>query len=377
MASDRPLTADYVAALRSKFPEAVLRIHDDLLEERVQFEDDWQDREQANAAMQPITDCIARLQKHYQTAKSLGGTAVEMGRVIEQAIGAIDPARPGCVVPEAFDVAGPWLGRRAARVAYLSLILATAARGYVMEERQRLTTSVRLSARQLSDLAPLGTGAMLCDIAYLENEKFSEPGRKLSATDRERLIEHPDRGADLLPEHLPGGAKSIVRAHHENCDGSGFPRSVGADRLHIFTRVVRICDCFVSGTFGDLETQPIGAARTLFNMLNSPAREHFDPVLLDHFLKVVHPFPVGAKIQLQSGRTAVVVSYNREHALRPRVVIIDNHLGERLEAQYIDEPQPLSSTEQLLPARYGEQDLAFLATAALPEISQRSSRRVA
>src|SRR5205807_1798440 len=109
----------------------------------------------------------------------------------------------------------------------------------------------------------LGLGAMFMDVGMYPLRHVFEPGYTLTAADWETIHSHPARGADLLPDTLPAGVKQIVRSHHENFDGTGYPNRTPGPDLHLFTRIVRICDAFVAATSHRAYRGAKSAARAL------------------------------------------------------------------------------------------------------------------
>ena len=141
-----------------------------------------------------------------------------------------------------------YLAEHAGNVFYLSMVLGAAVRDYVVRERQRQTSASNLTHAVAMDLLPLGLGAMFLDVAMTPLEHVFVPGYELSDEDRKLIYEHPSAGADMLPESMPSAAKMIVRWHHENFDGSGYPDKRPGSGLHVFVRIARVCDAFDAAT---------------------------------------------------------------------------------------------------------------------------------
>ena len=56
---------------------------------------------------------------------------------------------------------------------------------------------------------------------------------------------HVDVGADILSSiDFPYPVVPIVRAHHENWDGSGYPRGLKGDEIPIGARILSVVDCY-------------------------------------------------------------------------------------------------------------------------------------
>lgn len=97
----------------------------------------------------------------------------------------------------------------------------------------------------------LGVAGLWHDLgmATLPRGLLEKPG-PFSAEERGRMQEHPEQGYRLL---LPVGEVSydlmmIVRHHHENSDGSGYPEGLTAERIPWLARVMRLADAFEAMT---------------------------------------------------------------------------------------------------------------------------------
>jgi putative nucleotidyltransferase with HDIG domain len=73
---------------------------------------------------------------------------------------------------------------------------------------------------------------------------LNKPG-KLTAAEFEQMKLHVDVGADILSlVDFPYPVVPIVRCHHENWDGSGYPRGVSGADIPIGARILSVVDCF-------------------------------------------------------------------------------------------------------------------------------------
>jgi HD-GYP domain-containing protein (c-di-GMP phosphodiesterase class II) len=67
--------------------------------------------------------------------------------------------------------------------------------------------------------------------------------RKLIPEEFELLKLHSEDGYEILKEvPFPWPIAEIVYQHHENIDGSGYPRGLRGDQLLLETRILRVCD---------------------------------------------------------------------------------------------------------------------------------------
>ncbi|MDB5302055.1 MAG: hypothetical protein JWO87_3718 [Phycisphaerales bacterium] len=356
------LTAEDVALMRRKYSEVALRVGDPVLDSLADFQDDSRDREVAAAARRRIAASMAEVQQRFTSHAALGGVNFEM--VKSAAIAVLEFLRDNPVSAALLEYQGDPsmspMGEHAGGVFYLALVLGSAVRDYVVKERVRHTSALPLSPTIALNLLPLGLGAMFMDVGMLEFAHMMEPGYLLTDADRAALREHPARGADMLPDNLPAGVKTIVRTHHENFDGTGYPNRMEGKKLHVFSRIVRICDAFVAATSHRAHRPAKTPARAIWEMRSGPWRNCYDPVLVRVFTGLIQPFPIGAKLTLRDGRGAVVVKYNRPEPFEPTVIVAYDADGSRLPKLQMVGPIKLGTESGLYAQRYSGEDLSYL-----------------
>ena len=73
---------------------------------------------------------------------------------------------------------------------------------------------------------------------------LNKPGG-LTPAEFEQMKRHVDIGADILSlVDFPFPVVPIVRCHHENWDGTGYPRGVAGEDIPIGARILSVVDCF-------------------------------------------------------------------------------------------------------------------------------------
>ncbi len=108
-------------------------------------------------------------------------------------------------------------------------------------------------------LADLTAAAFLHDLGALgtPEDVLSKVG-ELTSNELSMLQRHPASGAQILscvPELKD--VADIVRYHHENYDGSGYPLGLVAEQIPLTSRIIRVASNY------DLLTQPRDATRAL------------------------------------------------------------------------------------------------------------------
>jgi HD-GYP domain-containing protein (c-di-GMP phosphodiesterase class II) len=363
----KALTGDDIDVLRRKYPEVTLKVGDPVLDSLVAFEDDSREREIAHEVTQKISAVMGEVQQKFSARANLSG--LDFNGVHRTVSGVVEylkenPVSAALLTRGASD--RDYLAEHAGNVFYLSMVLGSAVRDYVVRERQRQTSASQLSHSVAMNLLPLGLGAMFLDIGMAGLQHIFAPEYELTGEDRARIFAHPTVGADMLPESMPAVARLVVRSHHENFDGSGYPDRKPGERLHVFVRIARICDAFDAATSDKLYRKAKSAVRVLWEMAAGPYRKCYDPVLMKVFTGVIQPFPIGAKLKLADGRTAVVVKYNRRMPFQPTVVVAFDEKGERVPVDRLVGPVNVGEGNDLKLATYGEEDLGYMQDVVAP-----------
>ena len=129
-------------------------------------------------------------------------------------------------------------------------------------------------------------------------------------------------------------ARNIIACHHEHWDGSGFPNRLAAARIPLLARMAAIANRYdnLCNPF-DL-AQARTPSEAVAHMFRHEAG-HFDPELLQLFVKTVGVYPPGCFVLLDDGSVGLVVEANTADLLRPLIMLYDPDVP-RNEALLID-----------------------------------------
>lgn len=135
-----------------------------------------------------------------------------------------------------------------------------------------------------------GLGGLLHDIGKIKipTHIINKPG-KLTPTEFRKIQEHPDHGMALLdiPNlRIPEGVdvklvRKVVHEHHENFDGTGYPRQVKGTDIALVARVTAVADFFDAITTKRAYAEPLPVEEAL-EVIRSTAGKKIDPEILRH-----------------------------------------------------------------------------------------------
>lgn len=79
---------------------------------------------------------------------------------------------------------------------------------------------------------------------------------------------------------------SIILAHHERYDGTGYPHRLEADEIPLGARICAVADCFDMLTATDHAYRRACTVSEAWTYIRSQRGKHFDPFIVDAFLSV-------------------------------------------------------------------------------------------
>ena len=149
--------------------------------------------------------------------------------------------------------------------------------GMSKEEEQLL-----LYASPLHDIGKIG----IPDAVLLKHGKLTEQEFGI-------IKEHTTIGSKMLEggEKYPiiEAGRIIALQHHEKIDGSGYPRGLQGDGIHIFARIVAIVDVFDALASKRVYKEALPLDVTL-KIMQEGRGTHFDAALLDLFMQNIELF---------------------------------------------------------------------------------------
>lgn len=137
-------------------------------------------------------------------------------------------------------------------------------------------------------VAELRTAALLHDIGKIGTYDYLlDKAERLTPEEFEFVKKHPEKSAKILePISRFVPIIDVVRHHHEQYDGSGYPMGLKGEDIPLMARILCLADSYDSMT-ADRPYRPAQSQQFAIEEIKRCAGAHFDPVLVDEFLKLL------------------------------------------------------------------------------------------
>jgi putative nucleotidyltransferase with HDIG domain len=142
-----------------------------------------------------------------------------------------------------------------------------------------------LGVEDEGEVQAIKAASLLHDVGKLAIPEhiLNKPGR-LTAAEYEIMKRHAPIGADILSViDFPYPVAPIVRHHHENWDGTGYPDGLAGERIPIGARILSVVDCFDALT-SDRPYRPRLEDRDALQVIAERRGSMYDPRVVDAFL---------------------------------------------------------------------------------------------
>jgi len=150
----------------------------------------------------------------------------------------------------------------------------------VSEYALAIARELRLSANELDEIK---SAALLHDVGKIYEEFAPLLRKEGKLTPEERMImrTHVTRSAQLVETatRLRGSVQAMIRHHHENFDGSGYPDGVVGNDIPLGARIIMIADTIDAMTTDRPYRRAMSLSRAI-EELEAFAGRQFDPQLV-------------------------------------------------------------------------------------------------
>jgi response regulator RpfG family c-di-GMP phosphodiesterase len=120
---------------------------------------------------------------------------------------------------------------------------------------------------------------------------LNKPGR-FDEQEREIMNTHANLGYEMLKHSnrpLLKMAAIVANEHHEKWDGSGYPKGLSGENIHIYGRITALADVF-DALGSDRVYKKAWDDEKIFKFFKEEKAKHFDPKLIDIFFEHLNEF---------------------------------------------------------------------------------------
>ena len=174
-----------------------------------------------------------------------------------------------------------------------------------------------------AEIKELALGGLLHDAgkAMVPPDILNKPG-KLTDAEFAVMREHASQGAELLKK-TRGVSEIAYRAaaeHHERYDGSGYPHGLKGEAISVYGQMTAIVDVYDAITSIRVYHKGMPATEALRKIFEW-SKSHFNPRLVQAFIKGIGIYPAGSLVRLESNRLGIVREVVPARLLQPVVKI--------------------------------------------------------
>ena len=176
------------------------------------------------------------------------------------------------MMSNAVDVKDPYTAHHSRRVSKYAVMMAR-----VLDLPEREVERIRIGAL-MHDIGKIGVRGNI----------IRKPS-KLTEEEMELMKHHVQAGASIVGDlEILNKSADIVRSHHENYDGTGYPSGLAGEEIPLGSRIVFVADAFDALT----TDRPYRKGRSwpeAFEILEAHTHTQFDPLAVEALKKVIRP----------------------------------------------------------------------------------------
>ncbi len=183
---------------------------------------------------------------------------------------------------------------------------------------------------ELSHLKKIGTAALLYDIGkwYIDKRLLLKEGN-LTKEEFERMKEHTSIGYAILSKEFDEEVGIVALQHHERYNGSGYPKMIKNDSIHLFSRIVSVGDIYAS-LINDRSYRKKYLPHEAVEYIYGAGGHLLDPEIVAHFFKVVSLYEIGDLVELNDGSIGIVKEIDGNLIARPIIELLFDEIKTEL-----------------------------------------------
>jgi HD-GYP domain-containing protein (c-di-GMP phosphodiesterase class II) len=191
-----------------------------------------------------------------------------------------------------------------------------------------------------ADVVDLGVCAFTHDLGMTGFDALARKAQQLTEQEIEDIKHHPLIAADLVRPIFSEKISSVLMDVHERQNGQGYPRGIPGSQIHMWAKIIAVCDTFEALTHPRVFRAPYSPYEAI-KIIIKKKDVFFDDVIVKRFIDYLSIYPVGMLVYLNTGEMALVTGSNPGSPTRPVVRVLVN---ERREVE--DLPRSVDLSEQ-------------------------------
>ena len=202
------------------------------------------------------------------------------------------------------------------------------------------------------EILNLALGGLLMDIGKVTVPItiLAKPG-PLNPEEKWFTTRHVQQRLAIIPFNGEGLDRvfSMIEAHHERLDGSGYPNQIGGTDIPLYARIAGIVDTF-DALMLNRRYASARSGYSALRFLSAMRRTKFDAALADEFIESLGIYPIGTPVQLNDGSTGLVLSQNEGRPQQPNILLTSDGSGQPVNNMQIVTAGPAHPITQAFPA---------------------------
>ncbi len=172
----------------------------------------------------------------------------------------------------------------------------------------------------------IGLAAFLSDagMAKIDHSIITKQ-QTLTAADMEQVKLHPTYSYRMV-KSIPAVTKAIkttILQHHEREDGSGYPLGLKGDTIHLYAKIIAVCDTYHAMTC-ERNYREKQSPFKVIEELQVEQFTRFDPAIVHTFIQCLTHFSIGMRVRLSDGQTGAIVFIDKQSPTRPIIRLDQN-----------------------------------------------------
>lgn len=145
----------------------------------------------------------------------------------------------------------------------------------------------------------LALAGVLHDIGKIRLSRYVEDGTAMTVDEIKYVRMHSMFGSEILKRQgFPEEIQEMVLYHHENYDGSGYPKNLQGEDIPLGARILRVCDVYAA-LLSDRPYRQAFDQRTAVSLMIEEVK-NFDMRVFLAFQRMIHEEEIPPVVWLQA-----------------------------------------------------------------------------